>query len=89
MACCYYHIFGEIISSTLLDHAILLLAIYKIVNSNVKCCIIRGYEVIIQDIRSDDNERDTITVVMNSINNFMLGPRIGEDMRIIIIIRLD
>ena len=32
-------------------------------------CIIRGYEVIIEDIRSDDSERDTITVLKKSIYN--------------------
>ena len=48
------------------------MAISKIVNSNVMCCIIRGYEVIILNIRSEDSERDTITVLKNSINN--VGP---------------
>ena len=42
------------------------LAIYKIGHSNVICCVIRGYEVV---IRSDDSERDTITVLKNSIYN--------------------
>ena len=38
--------------------------VYTIVNSIVKCCTIRGNEVI---IRSDDTERDTITELTNSI----------------------
>ena len=31
-----------------------------IYNSNVMCYIIRGYEVIMQDIQRDDNERVTL-----------------------------
>ena len=40
---------------------------YNIVHSNVMYSITRGYEVMIEDIRGDDNERDTITVLKNSI----------------------
>ena len=42
------------------------ITIFKIVNSNVMYCNIRGYEVV---IRSDDCKRDIITVLKNSIYN--------------------
>ena len=40
-----------------------MLCILLVCNSNAMCCIIRGYKVIIWDIRSVDNEKNTITVL--------------------------